>query len=68
MSLPVTNEVTPLHVAAGRGHLACLQLLVQSGGNVLARDKELKTPLDYAINGRHESCLSYLHEELGVSL
>ena len=65
VSLAVTNEVTPLHVAASLGHLACLQLLVQSGGDVLAMDKDQKTPLDYARAGRQDMCLNYLHEELG---
>ncbi len=56
-----SGEVTPVHVAAGSGHLACLQLLVQLNGDVLARDVKQLTPIDYAnINGQ-ELCLNYLH-------
>ena len=60
-----TKEVTPLHIAASLGHLACLQLLVQSGGDVLAFDNQQKTPLDYAASNGQELCLNYLHEEIG---
>lgn len=60
-----TNEVTPLHVSAGLGHLACLQLLVQSGGDVLFADKQQRTPLDYATSNGQELCLNYLHEQIG---
>ncbi len=64
-STGVTNEVTPIHVAAGLGHLACLQLLVQSGGDVLAMDNRQKTPLDYASLNGQDLCLNYLHNEVG---
>ena len=60
-----SHEVTPLHVAAGLGHLACLQLLVQSGGDVLYPDNQHRTPLDYAVLNGQELCLNYLNEEIG---
>ena len=60
-----SHEVTPLHVAASLGHLACLQLLVQSGGDVLCMDSQHHTPLDYAVLNGQELCLNFLNEEIG---
>lgn len=60
-----SHEVTPLHVAAGLGHLACLQLLVQSGGDVLCMDAQHRTPLDCAVLNGQELCLNFLNEEIG---
>ena len=62
----VSNEVTPLHIAAGCGHLACLQLLVQSGGDIMARDKRQLTPIDYANISGQDLCLNYLHDVIGA--
>ncbi len=64
-STPTTNEVTPLHVAAGLGHLACLQLLVQSGGDILWADNRNQSPLDYARANGQDLCFNYLQEQLG---
>ena len=65
VSLPISSQVTPVHVAASLGHLACLQLLVKSGGDIMALDKDHKTPLDHARTSRQDLCINYLHEELG---
>lgn len=60
-----TSEVTPLHIAALHGHLACLQLLVQLGGDIMLQDKRHLTPVDYAqINGQ-DLCFNYLNEVIG---
>jgi ankyrin repeat protein len=57
-----TSEVTPLHMAARHGHLACLQLLVQLGGDIMVQDRFHLTPVDYAqINGQ-DLCFNYLNE------
>lgn len=56
--------MTPVHVAASAGHLACLQLLVQLGGDVLARDSKQLTPIDHANISGQELCLNYLHNIL----
>ena len=65
-SYPSSKEVTPLHIAAGSGHLGCLQLLVQLGGDIMARDTEQLTPVEYAnINGC-EPCFIYLLDALGT--
>lgn len=61
----VSKEVTPLHIAAGSGHLACLQLLVQLGGDIMARDVEQLTPVDYASVNGQDLCLKYLNDVLG---
>ena len=57
--------MTPLHIAAGSGHLACLQLLVQLGGDIMARDTEQLTPVDYASVNGQDLCLNYLNDVLG---
>lgn len=62
---PASNEVTPLHVAVMCGHLACLQLLVQSGGDVMALDSNNLTASDYAIREGQMFCLGYLEEQIG---
>lgn len=64
-SNPNSKEVTPLHIAAGSGHLACLQLLVQLGGDIMARDTEQLTPVDYACVNGQDLCLKYLNDVLG---
>ena len=63
-----SKNVTPLHIAAGSGHLACLQLLVQFEGNIMARDTEQLTPVDYAIVSGQDLCLNYLNDVLGMLL
>ena len=60
-----SENVTPLHIAAGSGHLACLQLLVQLGGDIMARDTEQLTPVDYASVNGQDLCLNYLNGVLG---
>ncbi len=63
-TLTDSSEITPVHIAAGTGHLACLQLLVQLGGDVLARDAKQLTPIDHANISGQELCLNYLHSIL----
>ena len=65
-SSSVNRSVTPLHLAAGSGHLACLQLLVQQGGDILATDTEQLTPVDYARENHRDLCLNYLNDVLGI--
>ena len=60
-----SKTVTPIHIAAGSGHLACLQLLVQLGGDIMARDTEQLTPVDYASVNGQDLCLNYLNGVLG---
>ena len=64
-SSSATNEVTPLHVAAKYGNLACLERLVESGGNPLAKDSLNKMPRDYAQENGQELCLEFLQEQSG---
>ena len=46
---------TPLHVAAGFGHLPCVIYLLGWGANPNAEDKKLRTPLIEAVqNGQHK--------------
>lgn len=39
---PLTDS-TPLHIAAGEGHLSVLEILLQKGGDLKARDNSGKS-------------------------
>jgi len=41
---------TPLHIAAARGHLEVVELLLSHGGDSQLRNKDQKTPTDLAMN------------------
>lgn len=58
----MSSEVTPVHVAAAHGHLACLQLLAHAGGSLLLQDARQFTPLDCAYLNGHDNCIAYLNE------
>jgi ankyrin repeat protein len=50
---PHVNGVTALHVAAQRGHLECVQVLIDAGANVSIPDVENRTPLMLAVKANH---------------
>lgn len=51
---------TPLHAAAKMGHLACVQTLVEHGGDVLAKDHEGLTSTNVAYLQKQAICSRYL--------
>ncbi len=53
---------TPLHVAAEHGHVVNLQVLVDVGADLLAKDALGLTPLDLADKMDHRSCMEALRE------
>ena len=60
-----SGEITPLHVAAQHGHLACLQLLVHTGGDIMRQDRRHMTPVDYAQVHGQGLCFNFLIEIIG---
>ena len=48
---------TPVHLAAGRGHLAVLRLLMEAGARLDHADHEGATPLHAAATHGHEKLL-----------
>ena len=57
---------TPVHIAASKGFVRCLKLLLKSGGNIFAKDKQGKTPLAIAT----EACrvVFFQHYIEGISV
>ena len=51
---------TPLHLAAQRGAIQSLNVLVAAHARLKAYDKRRKTPLDLAVENRRESCVDAL--------
>lgn len=51
---------TPLHIAAGKGFLSCVHVLIQSGAQVDIMDKNLQTPLMQASAKGHVDVVRYL--------
>ena len=49
------NKMTALHLAAVKGHTACLQLLLEAGGDVTKQDIGGATPLhSAALEGNYQ--------------
>ena len=51
---------TPLHMAAGGGHSAVVQLLLESGADVNAKDRRDQTALDLAQKAGHDEIVELL--------
>ncbi|XP_078417973.1 ankyrin repeat and SOCS box protein 12-like [Cetorhinus maximus] len=47
---------TPLRLAASKGHLSCLEVLLRHGAEVDSLDVKAQTPLFTAVSGRHLHC------------
>lgn len=54
---PELCSCTNLHMAAAMGLTSTLKTLIDQGMNVEARDKQLRTPLHYAVTMRHQNSL-----------
>ncbi|KAM9324054.1 ankyrin repeat and SOCS box protein 12 [Gastrophryne carolinensis] len=52
--------MTPLRLAASRGSLACVKVLVASGANVDSLDVKAQTPLFAAVSAGHHECVREL--------
>ena len=54
---PELCSCTNLHMAAAMGLTSTLKTLIDQGMNVEARDKQLQTPLHYAVTMQHQNSL-----------
>jgi ankyrin repeat protein len=52
-----------LHIAAKYGCKPFVELLVEYGGDYDAVDNNKKTPLNYAVEGRHGAVTEYLRSK-----
>ena len=57
---------TPLMNAALHGNLPMMELLLEYGADVTARNLDGETALAYAKTGRHEDAVRFLCQKLGV--
>ncbi|XP_043555866.1 ankyrin repeat and SOCS box protein 12-like [Chiloscyllium plagiosum] len=51
---------TPLRLAASKGHVSCLEILLRYGAEVDSLDVKAQTPLFTAVSGRHLHCVRAL--------
>jgi len=58
------DGTTPTMMAARRGHMAVLQVMVDMRANIRARDRFGDTALDLAREEGHEACVQFLAEEI----
>jgi ankyrin repeat protein len=58
------NGVTPLMVAAEKGHLACIDLLLAGGANVHHKSNDGRTALDYATDFKHTAVEAVLRAHI----
>ncbi|GKY92892.1 hypothetical protein MPSEU_000258200 [Mayamaea pseudoterrestris] len=56
------NSRTALHLAAGEGHVAIVNALCEAGADVNVEDRWHRTPLDDAIQNRHDECQHVLEK------
>jgi ankyrin repeat protein len=64
---PGPDGATPLHVAARKGSLVIVKMLVEQGADLEARDKQSQTPLSNALFTRNTQVAAYLISQ-GASL
>ena len=58
-----TNQRTPIHLAAIKGHSQVVQYLHRCGGYLHLKDKNNNTVLDYAIEGKNAELISIVFEK-----
>ena len=56
------NNITPLMLAASRGQMDSVKLLINAGVEIEARDSNGETALDYAINKEKLEVADYLEQ------
>lgn len=60
-------NTTPLHWASYKGHITIIEMLLQAGADVNARDKVGRSPLDMAADGGQTAVIKFLTEHGGRS-
>lgn len=64
----VTNNIfvqTPLHLSAEHGHCRNIEILIDSGADLLVKDANGLTPLELARHTGHNDCENMLESALG---
>lgn len=61
-------EKQPLHVAAEKATLATIKLLIELGADTEVTDKELQTPLFYAVKRGDFDVIRFFVEEVRVNI
>jgi hypothetical protein len=60
----ITGE-TPLHTHAGEGRKEVVEILINAGANVNAKDEDGRTPLDWAMNRQQKETADLLRKHGG---
>ena len=61
---PKSDSWAPIHVAASRGHLGVVKVLIENNVFVDTQTKDWSTPLYLAVQGNHQDIVQFLLDKM----